>query len=155
MNGGDAFDDLGPEEKIKFSQAEIATKLAKLNDAIARRMAPTEVADPDGLVRLALANVTTTQLFAVPEVIGRGSVIPLCDETATGVRPASRDLRRSAFGQCQVTVTPDASVPPNEAGWRVGDFGHVRRGIGWRDRYSSSQGRARVLRWAQETGRSP
>ena len=68
MNGGDAFDDLRPEEKIKFSQAEIATKLAKLNDAIARRMAPTEVADPDGLVRLALANVTTTQLFAVPEV---------------------------------------------------------------------------------------
>jgi hypothetical protein len=40
VNGGDTFDDLGPEEKIKFSQAGFAAKLAKFNDAIARRMAP-------------------------------------------------------------------------------------------------------------------
>ena len=48
----DVFGDLSPEEKVKFSQAEIPATLATLNDAIARRMAlRTEVEDPGGLVR--------------------------------------------------------------------------------------------------------
>jgi hypothetical protein len=38
----DLFDDLGPEEKAKFSQAEIPATLATLNDAMAQgwRCAP-------------------------------------------------------------------------------------------------------------------
>jgi hypothetical protein len=51
------FDDLGPEEKVKFSEAEIAATLAKLDDAIARMAAlRTEVDDPDGLIRFTLGD---------------------------------------------------------------------------------------------------
>jgi hypothetical protein len=51
------FDDLGPEEKVKFSEAEIAATLAKLDDAIARMAAlRTEVEDPDGLIRFTLGD---------------------------------------------------------------------------------------------------
>jgi hypothetical protein len=51
------FDDLGPEEKVKFSEAEIASTLAKLDDAIARMAAlRTEVEDPDGLIRFTLGD---------------------------------------------------------------------------------------------------
>jgi hypothetical protein len=50
------FDDL-PEEKVKFSEAEIAATLAKLDDAIARMVALcTEVEDPDGLIRFTLGD---------------------------------------------------------------------------------------------------
>jgi hypothetical protein len=52
VTGGAAFDDLGDAEKVKFSEAEIVSALAKLDDAIARMAAlRTEVEDPDGLVR--------------------------------------------------------------------------------------------------------
>jgi hypothetical protein len=51
------FDDLGPEEKVKFSEAEIAATLAKLDDAIARMAAlRTDVEDPDGLIRFTLGD---------------------------------------------------------------------------------------------------
>jgi hypothetical protein len=51
------FDDLEPEEKVKFSEAEIASTLAKLDDAIARMAAlRTEVEDPDGLIRFTLGD---------------------------------------------------------------------------------------------------
>jgi hypothetical protein len=51
------FDDLGPEEKVKFSEAEIAATLAKLDDAIARMAAlRTDVDDPDGLIRFTLGD---------------------------------------------------------------------------------------------------
>jgi hypothetical protein len=51
------FDDLGPEEKVKFSEAEIASTLAKLDDAIARMAAlRTEVEDPEGLIRFTLGD---------------------------------------------------------------------------------------------------
>lgn len=57
MTGADGFDDLGPEEKVKFSEAEIAATLAKLDDAIARMAAlRTEVEDPDGLIRFTLGD---------------------------------------------------------------------------------------------------
>jgi hypothetical protein len=51
------FDDLGPAEKVKFSEAEIASTLAKLDDAIARMAAlRTDVEDPDGLIRFTLGD---------------------------------------------------------------------------------------------------
>jgi len=51
------FDDLGPEEKVKFSENEIAATLAKLDDAIARMAAlRTDVEDPDGLIRFTLGD---------------------------------------------------------------------------------------------------
>lgn len=57
MTGAGGFDDLGPEEKVKFSQAEIAATLAKLDDAIARMAAlRTDVEDPDGLIRFTLGD---------------------------------------------------------------------------------------------------
>ena len=50
-----AFDDLDDAEKVKFCEAEIASALAKLDDAIARMAAlRTEVEDPDGFVRFTL-----------------------------------------------------------------------------------------------------
>ena len=52
---GSAFDDLDDAEKVKFCEAEVASALAKLDDAIARLAAlRTEVEDPDGLVRFTL-----------------------------------------------------------------------------------------------------
>ena len=57
MTDASGFDDLGPEEKVKFSEAEIAATLAKLDDAIARMAAlRTEVEDPDGLIRFTLGD---------------------------------------------------------------------------------------------------
>lgn len=57
MTDAGGFDDLGPEEKVKFSEAEIAATLAKLDDAIARMAAlRTEVDDPDGLIRFTLGD---------------------------------------------------------------------------------------------------
>ena len=47
----------GAEEKVKFSEAEIASTLAKLDDAIARMAAlRTEVEDPEGLIRFTLGD---------------------------------------------------------------------------------------------------
>jgi hypothetical protein len=55
VSEGFDFDELGDAEKVKFSEAEVASALAKLDDAIARMAAlRTEVEDPDGLVRLTL-----------------------------------------------------------------------------------------------------
>ena len=52
---GCAFDDLDDAEKVNFCEAEIASALAKLDDAIARMAAlRTEVEDPDGFVRFTL-----------------------------------------------------------------------------------------------------
>ena len=52
---GTAFDDLDDAEKVEFCEAEIASALAKLDDAIARMAAlRTEVEDPDGFVRFTL-----------------------------------------------------------------------------------------------------
>ena len=52
---GCAFDDLDDAEKVEFCEAEIASALAKLDDAIARMAAlRTEVEDPDGFVRFTL-----------------------------------------------------------------------------------------------------
>ena len=57
MTNSSGFDDLGPEEKVKFSEAEIAATLARLDDAIARMAAlRTEVEDPDGLIRFTLGD---------------------------------------------------------------------------------------------------
>jgi hypothetical protein len=51
------FDDLGDEEKVKFSETEIAATLAKLDDALSRLSAlRTEVEDPDGFVRFTLGD---------------------------------------------------------------------------------------------------
>lgn len=55
MNDSSAFDDLGDAEKVKFCEAEIASALAKLDDAIGRMASlRTEVEDPDGFVRFTL-----------------------------------------------------------------------------------------------------
>lgn len=57
MTGDAAFNDLGDAEKVKFCEAEIASTLAKLDDALARMAAlRTEVEDPDGLVRFTLGD---------------------------------------------------------------------------------------------------
>ncbi len=51
------FDDLADAEKVKFCEAEIASALAKLDDAIARMAAMrTEVEDPEGFVRFSLGD---------------------------------------------------------------------------------------------------
>jgi len=57
-DGGAAnFDDLGDAEKVKYSEAEIASTLSKLDDMIARLTAlRTAVDDPDGLVRFTLGD---------------------------------------------------------------------------------------------------
>jgi hypothetical protein len=55
--GASGFDDLGDAEKVKYSEAEIAATLGKLDDMIARLTAlRTEVEDPDGLVRFTLGD---------------------------------------------------------------------------------------------------
>lgn len=52
---GSTFDDLADAEKVKFCEAEIASALAKLDEAIAGMAARrTEVEDPDGFVRFTL-----------------------------------------------------------------------------------------------------
>lgn len=57
MTGAADFDDLGDAEKVKFSEAEIASTLGRLDDMIARLTAlRTEVDDPDGLVRFTLGD---------------------------------------------------------------------------------------------------
>jgi hypothetical protein len=51
------FDDLGDAEKVKFSEAETAAALSKLDDMIAALTSlRTEVEDPDGLVRFTLGD---------------------------------------------------------------------------------------------------
>jgi hypothetical protein len=66
------FDDLGPEEKVKFSEAEIASTLAKLDDAIARMAAlRTEVEDPDGLIRFTLGDDGRLLTLFIQENIGQ------------------------------------------------------------------------------------
>lgn len=57
MLGGVGFDDLGDEEKVKFSEAEQAATLERLDKMIAQLGAlRTEVEDPDGFVRLTLGD---------------------------------------------------------------------------------------------------
>jgi hypothetical protein len=57
VSGASEFDALGDAEKVKFSEAEIAATLGKLDDMIARMTAlRTEVDDPDGLVRFTLGD---------------------------------------------------------------------------------------------------
>ena len=51
------FDDLPDADKVKFSEAEVAATLARLDDAIARMSAlRTDVDDPDGFVRFTLGD---------------------------------------------------------------------------------------------------
>jgi hypothetical protein len=51
------FDDLDDADKVKFSEAEVAAALAKLDDAIARMASlRTDVEDPDGFVRFTLGD---------------------------------------------------------------------------------------------------
>ena len=57
MTGDSEFDGLGDAEKVKYSEAEVAATLGKLDDMIARLSAlRTEVEDPDGLVRFTLGD---------------------------------------------------------------------------------------------------
>ena len=66
------FHDLDPEEKVKFSEAEIAATLAKLDDAIARIAAlRTEVEDPDGLIRFTLGDDGRLLTLFMHENIGQ------------------------------------------------------------------------------------
>jgi hypothetical protein len=56
-SGDFGFDDLGDAEKVKFSEAETAATLSKLDDMIARLASlRTEVEDPDGWVRFTLGD---------------------------------------------------------------------------------------------------
>lgn len=51
------FEELGDAEKVKYSEAEVAATLGRLDDMIARLTAlRTEVDDPDGLVRFTLGD---------------------------------------------------------------------------------------------------
>jgi hypothetical protein len=66
------FDDLGPEEKVKFSEAEIAATLARLDEAIARMAAlRTEVEDPDGLIRFTLGDDGRLLTLFIDDNIGQ------------------------------------------------------------------------------------
>ena len=57
MLGSVGFDDLGDEEKVKFSEAEQAATLERLDKMIAQLGAlRTEVEDPDGYVRFTLGD---------------------------------------------------------------------------------------------------
>ena len=57
MTADFGFDDLGDEERVKFSEAEIAATLAQLDDALSRLSAlRTEVKDPDGFARFTLGD---------------------------------------------------------------------------------------------------
>ena len=51
------FDDLGDEQKVNFSETEIAATLARLDDTLSRLSGlRTEVEDPDGFVRFTLGD---------------------------------------------------------------------------------------------------
>ncbi len=57
MSDDSGFENLDDAEKVKFSEAEVAATLGRLDDAIARLSSlSTDVADPDGLVRLTLGD---------------------------------------------------------------------------------------------------
>jgi hypothetical protein len=57
VSGAPGFDELGDAEKVKYSKAELAATLGRLDDMIARLSAlRTEVDDPDGLVRFRLGD---------------------------------------------------------------------------------------------------
>ena len=52
-----SFEELGDAEKVKYSEAEVAATLGRLDEMIARLAAlRTEVDDPDGLVRFTLGD---------------------------------------------------------------------------------------------------
>jgi hypothetical protein len=57
VSGDFGFDDLGDEEKVKFSEDETAATLDKLDSMIAALTSlRTDVEDPDGLVRFTLGD---------------------------------------------------------------------------------------------------
>jgi hypothetical protein len=57
VSSAPGFDELGDAEKVKYSEAEVAATLGRLDDMIARLAAlRTEVDDPDGLVRFTLGD---------------------------------------------------------------------------------------------------
>ena len=72
MSGGEGFDDLDAEEKVKYCQAELAATLAKLDDAIARMtQLRTEIEDPGGLVRITLGHDGRLLSLFIEENIGQ------------------------------------------------------------------------------------
>jgi hypothetical protein len=57
VTGEPRFEDLGDAEKVKYSEAEVASTLGKLDALIAELSAlRTDVDDPDGMVRFTLGD---------------------------------------------------------------------------------------------------
>ena len=71
MSGDPGFDDLADAEKVKFSEAETAGMLSKLDEMIDRLASlRTEVADPDGLVRFTLGDDGRLLTLYIDDAVG-------------------------------------------------------------------------------------
>jgi hypothetical protein len=71
MSSDPGFDDLADAEKVKFSEAETAGMLSKIDEMIARLASlRTEVADPDGLVRFSLGDDGRLLTLFIDDAVG-------------------------------------------------------------------------------------
>jgi hypothetical protein len=106
------FDDLEPEEKVKFSQAEIAATLAKLDDAIARMAAlRTEVEDPDGLIRFTLGDDGRLLSLFIDDNVGERLTNLALEDKLNGLLNAGNQAMRLSRNEFWATL--DDLPPPN------------------------------------------
>ncbi len=94
---GSAFDDLDDAEKVKFCEAEVASALAKLDDAIARLAAlRTEVEDPDGLVRFTLGEDGRLLSLFIHDAATASLTNLVLEQKLNGLFAAGNDVMRLA-----------------------------------------------------------